>query len=164
MTWRHRLWLAEDSEMLANWEWVSTAHPPSTRLHSVIFTVEGGGDILQPKYLKQMTEVRKRIYGTTLTDGSSWKDFCLRTPVVKIPGVQVTSDGNEDPSLYLYPEPYCSILNGAFAFTESIFLQFSCTMPNRIQNDLPGGLNPGALGRCRNCHQVRQQERHNPQD
>ena len=38
---------------LQGYEHVWTTHPPEIRPHSVVFQVEGGGDILHPEYFKQ---------------------------------------------------------------------------------------------------------------
>ena len=49
-----KLWLPIGSEFVNNYEHLWHTHPPEIRLHQMVFHVEGGGDILQPQYFKQV--------------------------------------------------------------------------------------------------------------
>lgn len=99
-TWIRSLWLSESSEVVANHGWLSSVHKVAGgRYHTLIFSVEGGGNLLQPTYLKQvqiphpnrvalslihlnplqMYKVRKMIFEAELPNGEpSWKELCLR--------------------------------------------------------------------------------------
>ena len=49
-----KLWLPIGSEFVNNYEHLWQSNPPEIRLHQMVFHVEGGGDILQPQYFKQV--------------------------------------------------------------------------------------------------------------
>jgi predicted RND superfamily exporter protein len=53
-----KLWLPVDSYFKNNYEHLWATYPPDIRIHGVVYEIEGGGDILQPKYFKEVVFAR----------------------------------------------------------------------------------------------------------
>eukprot|EP00095_Tigriopus_kingsejongensis_P003543 maker-scaffold106_size358372-snap-gene-2.28 protein:Tk03543 transcript:maker-scaffold106_size358372-snap-gene-2.28-mRNA-1 annotation:"patched domain-containing protein 3-like" len=127
-----KLWIPTNSDFVKDFNYLWNNHPPEMRFHSVLFTTDSEENILQPKYIQQMYRARKAVDAIRLPDNSTWEDYCQRLPVVKIsltsfitskrrrrkrsadePFFEDNFDDNfrdSDPSIDLYPEPYCSVV------------------------------------------------------
>ena len=55
--------------------------PRELRAHQVIFEA---GNVLEPRVLREMARVRRRVAGLT-AGGLRWQDVCLRVPIVTKP-------------------------------------------------------------------------------
>lgn len=72
-----KLWIPQDSDFAQDYDYLWSTHPPELRFHSIIFTTQNGDNILQPKYIRQMYKVRKKISGIRIQN-RSWENHCFR--------------------------------------------------------------------------------------
>lgn len=50
-----KLWIPKTSDFAYNYDYLWNKYPPDMRFHSIVFTTDTGENILQPKYLQQVS-------------------------------------------------------------------------------------------------------------
>ena len=126
-----RLWNPTDSETGQNFAWLWKNHPPDLRMHSIIFFVQDGDNILNKDNLLKIFDIRKELYEAVSDENVTWSQACLKVPLVPSQYQDfVQAEQDDDPfadfeqddefsdfdkevdlSVEYYPEPYCSIFN-----------------------------------------------------
>lgn len=76
-----KLWIPQESDFSLNYNWLWANFPPEFRQHSVIIH---GDDILTPEAIQKMYKIYKEVYQIKTKDNRTWRDSCLRIPVVNI--------------------------------------------------------------------------------
>ena len=138
-----KLWIPSESDFAKNYAYLWENHPPDMRFHSLLFTTDNEVDnILEPKYMQRMYQTLKKVQNIRSPSNKTWEDLCFRLPVVKVNMSQMVTKrrrrnvaedeffndsfdemDNEDfikeydPSVDLYPQPYCNIVESELDFT-----------------------------------------------
>lgn len=77
-----KLWIPHDSSQRVNTDWLWDNHPPESRFSSMIFV---GDNVLDPNVIRSMYALHQRIDAIVTDQGLTWKDLCMKAPVVKPP-------------------------------------------------------------------------------
>ena len=75
------LWVEPTSRFRQENSWVQENFPRELRIHQVMFKAD---NVLEPAVLREMARVRRAIMDLAV-GGISWKDVCLRVPIISKP-------------------------------------------------------------------------------
>ena len=67
-----------------NMEWLWDNFPNDIRFHTMIFEAD---NVLDPKVIRAMYSVRKRVSEAVTDSGDTWEDMCQRVPIVRPPDI-----------------------------------------------------------------------------
>ena len=123
-----KLWNPTSSENWKNFEWLWKNHPPDLRRHNIIFRAD---NVLTVENLKRILEIRNEVHSLVTPGNYTWKDACLKVPVIPSALAAVLTeskeekeddffkdddfikdeidDSNKDPALDWYPYPLCTM-------------------------------------------------------
>ena len=79
-----QLWIPDNSTSRMNMEWLWDNYPNDIRFHTMIFEAD---NVLDPKVIRAMYSVRKRVSEAVTESGDTWEDMCQRVPVVRPPDI-----------------------------------------------------------------------------
>ena len=136
-----KLWIPNESDFARNYAYLWDNYPPDMRFHSLLFGTENDENILEPKYIQKMYRTYKKIVEIQTPTNLTWNDLCFRLPIVDVDASDFLGYKNRerrgpdqdfdyfenvgfdeldkdsfikayDPSVELYPEPYCGVVEG----------------------------------------------------
>ena len=72
-----RLWIAQDSEFVENFNWLQENYPPDTRFNNLIIS---GSDVLQPEVLQILANIHANVSKNLIAqpDEKNWMDLCKK--------------------------------------------------------------------------------------
>jgi len=79
-----KCWVAEESSTRQNTDWLWNNYPPDIRFSSAVFEAD---NVLTPDVLRTMYAQRKAIELVRTESGVTWRDVCVKVPVVKPPNL-----------------------------------------------------------------------------
>ena len=79
-----QLWIPDNSTSRMNMEWLWDNYPNDIRFHTMIFEAD---NVLDPRVIRAMYSVRKRVSEAVTESGDTWEDMCQRVPVVRPPDI-----------------------------------------------------------------------------
>ena len=79
-----QLWIPDNSTSRMNMEWLWDNYPNDIRFHTMIFEAD---NVLDPKVIRAMYSVRKRVSEAVTESGDTWEDMCQRVPIVRPPDI-----------------------------------------------------------------------------
>ena len=68
-----QLWIPDNSTSRMNMEWLWDNYPNDIRFHTMIFEAD---NVLDPKVIRAMYSVRKRVSEAVTDSGDTWEDMC----------------------------------------------------------------------------------------
>jgi len=115
-----RLWIPDNSDFVANYNWLEQNSPPDVRFNSMILTnQEGEHGILTPVGLAELAKIHLAVAELkTETSGLMWNDVCLQVGLqcqVECPAIP-SECLVQQPWIGCYPEPWCEFIQASTAF------------------------------------------------